>query len=78
MQGDLQPKSQTGTLTKEKKFLTSNHKHIERAKIEFVSFLDLQEFEIDKRIILKIIEEFIEKYNYLSKNGSIKSSGVDK
>ena len=29
---------------------------------------NMKEFEIDKRIILKIIEEFIEKYNYLSKD----------
>ena len=29
---------------------------------------NMKEFEIDKRIILKIIDEFVEKYNYLSKN----------
>ena len=29
---------------------------------------NMKEFEIDKRIILKIIEEFMEKYNYLSEN----------
>ena len=28
----------------------------------------MKDFEFDKRVILKIIEEFIEKYNYLSKN----------
>ena len=29
---------------------------------------NMKDFEMDKRIILKIIDEFIEKYNYLSKN----------
>ena len=29
---------------------------------------NMKDFELDKRIILKIIDEFIEKYNYLSKN----------
>ena len=33
---------------------------------------NMKDFNIDKRIILKIIDEFIEKYNYLSKN-NIKS-----
>ena len=33
---------------------------------------NMKDFNIDKRIILKVIDEFIEKYNYLSKN-NIKS-----
>ena len=29
---------------------------------------NMKDFNIDKRVILKIIDEFVEKYNYLSKN----------
>ena len=29
---------------------------------------NMKDFEFDKRVILKIIEEFVEKYNYISKN----------
>lgn len=46
-----------------------------RAKLNEVVFSqlltyasNLKDFNFDKRIILKIIDEFIEKYNYLSKN----------